>query len=53
MQMPALPLVHLQWIDYAIMGVYFAFVLASGGCCEDLREQALTFSYRAARYLHG
>ncbi|HEY8311761.1 MAG TPA: sodium/solute symporter, partial [Gemmatimonadaceae bacterium] len=28
--MPALPLVHLQWIDYALMGVYFAFVLGIG-----------------------
>ncbi|HEY8311206.1 MAG TPA: hypothetical protein VIG47_11655, partial [Gemmatimonadaceae bacterium] len=28
--MPALPLVHLQWIDYALMAVYFAFVLGIG-----------------------
>ena len=30
MQMPTLPLVHLQWIDYALMAVYFAFVLGIG-----------------------
>ncbi|MDQ6738189.1 MAG: sodium:solute symporter family protein [Gemmatimonadota bacterium] len=28
--MPTLPLVHLQWIDYALMAVYFAFVLGIG-----------------------
>ena len=30
MPMPPLPLVQLQWIDYALMGVYFAFVLGIG-----------------------
>jgi len=28
--MQALALVHLQWIDYALMGVYFVFVLGIG-----------------------
>ena len=30
MPMPTLPLVQLQWIDYSLMGVYFAFVLGIG-----------------------
>jgi hypothetical protein len=45
--------IHLAWVDYAILFIYFVFVIAIGWILKRYMKRSADFSCRAVRFPRG